>query len=71
MNILFVATLGTIVFFIGKMALTYKNPNVKACIQDSVLAYASSFIGLYGYEKYGNLKTTAKPTEVFTEKPNF
>ena len=71
MNIFLIASLISIVFLIGKMGLTYKNANVKSCIQDAVLVFVSSAAGLYGYDKYGNGKMTTKPTEVFVEKPNF
>lgn len=71
MNIFLIASLISLVFLLGKMGLTYKNTNVKACIQDTVLVFASSAVGLYGYDKYGSSKITTKATEVFTENPNF
>lgn len=53
------------------MGLSYKDINPKACVQDAVLVFASSALGLYGYDKYAAVKTTVKHAEVFTEKPNF
>jgi len=71
MNIFLIAGLISVVFLIGKMGLTYKNADTKLCIQDTVLVFVSSAVGLYGYEKYGTSKIMTKATEVFTEKPNF
>ena len=71
MNIALISAIISLAFLIGKLALTYKNADVKACIQDTVLVFISGAIGLYGYGKYGVTKLAEKKTEVFTEKPNF
>ena len=71
MNIFLIASLISTVYVMGKMGLSYKNVNVKACIQDALLVFVSSAVGLYGYDKYGAQQMTTKPTEVFNEKPNF
>jgi hypothetical protein len=71
MNFFLLASIISLVFLLGKMGLSYKDINPKACVQDAVLVFASSALGLYGYDKYAAVKTTVKHAEVFTEKPNF
>jgi hypothetical protein len=71
MNLSLVSLIVSAVFLVFKMALKYKDPNPKAFIQDTVLVFASSMAGLYGYERYMGKPPVAKVAEVFTEPPSF
>ena len=71
MNNSVIAALICAVFIVFKLGLKYKNPDVKAAVQDGVLVYISSIVGLYGMEYYGAKPVIAKVAAVFTEKPNF
>jgi hypothetical protein len=71
MNIALVAAIVSAVFLAVKMALNYKEPDPKACIQDAVIVFASAMVGLYGYERYIVKPVVPKVAAVFTEAPSF
>jgi hypothetical protein len=71
MNLALVAAIVSAVFLAVKMAIKYKDPNPKACIQDAVLVFASTMVGLYGYQKYAGKPVGPKVAAVFTEAPGF
>ncbi len=71
MNSALVAAIVSAIFLVVKMALKYKEPNPKACIQDAVLVFASAMVGLYAYEKYVGKPVGPKVAAVFTEAPEF
>ena len=71
MNLPLVALFVAAVFLVLKMGTKYPNPDPKACIQDTVLAFASCLLGLYAYDAYAPKELGPKPPSVFTERPNF
>ena len=71
MNTAVVAAIVSAVFLAIKMALQYKDPNPKACIQDAVLVFGSALVGLYAYDRFAAKPVAPKVAAVFTEKPSF
>jgi hypothetical protein len=71
MNLALVAAIVSAVFLALKMAINYKQPNLKAYIQDAVIVFMSSMAGLYGYERYLGKPVAPKVAAVFTEAPGF
>jgi len=71
MNVPLIAAIVGAVFLALKMAVKYKDPNPKACIQDAVLVFASAMAGLYGYERFAGKPAAPKVAAVFTEAPPF
>ena len=66
-----IAFIVAVVFFGMKMGLKYNEPDVKGCVQDAVLGFAASLIGLYAYDAYGPKELSPKTPAVFTEHPQF
>ena len=71
MNLALIAAIVSAIFLAAKMAVKYKDPNPKACIQDAVLVFASAMVGLYAYERYAGKPVGPKVAAVFTEAPPF
>ena len=72
MNVAIISAIIGAVFLFVKLAIKYKDPNPKQCIQDAVIVFACSMAGLYGYEKYAGIKQIGpKIASVFTEPPAF
>jgi hypothetical protein len=71
MNVALVACLVAAIFAAIKMVAKYTT-DVKMIIRDTVVAFVSTLIGMYAYDKMDPKKPLgAKQPEVFTEKPNF
>jgi hypothetical protein len=71
MNNALVSAIVAAIFLGIKTALHYKDPDMKAFVQDAGLVFVSVLAGIYGYSTYLNKPVAPKVAAVFTEQPAF